>query len=253
MQAIGLATLVSRPEPVEGLGVSKLYAGIIYTGRSYKRAYLKDIPPKEILSECVCSILLLALGLPTPAPYLVSDPYGYVEPEHGLFFGTEDAAHPSLRKLLEKGHSEVMARLLEWEHAPATAVFDEWVANGDRNQGNLLYDGSRGFMLIDHGRALGAQDDTVPLPEQAFTNHLATCLCTAFSEHGRVALLSALQRQNDDYQSMVNLLSDGDLPRAQTYGMSERLRQVLSFLAARIPHMPRLVERHGPQGSLDLR
>jgi hypothetical protein len=44
----------------------------------------------------------------------------------------------------------------QWKHLDQTIVFDEWIANTDRHEGNLVYEPvSKSYWLIDHGRALG--------------------------------------------------------------------------------------------------
>jgi hypothetical protein len=42
-----------------------------------------------------------------------------------------------------------------WKDMVVTAAFDEWLANTDRNPGNIIYDAATDtYWLIDHGRAL---------------------------------------------------------------------------------------------------
>jgi hypothetical protein len=47
----------------------------------------------------------------------------------------------------------IMEFLSRWAELPKACVFDEWIANEDRHDGNILTNGLE-FWLIDHGLAL---------------------------------------------------------------------------------------------------
>ncbi len=46
--------------------------------------------------------------------------------------------------------------LSRWAELPKACVFDEWIANEDRHDGNILTNGLE-FWLIDHGLALNTE------------------------------------------------------------------------------------------------
>lgn len=50
--------------------------------------------------------------------------------------------------------SQVQESLKHWDHLPELILCDDWLANNDRNLGNLLELPNRTFTLIDHGGIL---------------------------------------------------------------------------------------------------
>jgi len=128
-------------------------------------AFVKVLTPREIFIESVCALLGRAAGLPIPKPYLVimaSDALVDGADINVPLFGLEDASQPSFRHLVtidedttdETILNAILIQLKKWNKLNGTILFDELVLNDDRNIGNLLYDGSAEFTLIDHGRAL---------------------------------------------------------------------------------------------------
>lgn len=166
LQTIELATLlpgVPGPQLVSGQGVEETWKAEVYAESGPTIAYVKMLEPQQVISEIVCALTGIALGLNMPKPFLV-----YVERTNlgqsqkwmasetwRVCFGSEDAKHPSFRQVLkvQQGMTNALvSELLNWTGFKPTAWFDEWTANNDRHTGNLLYDGTE-FWLIDHGHA----------------------------------------------------------------------------------------------------
>lgn len=112
-------------------------------------AYIKRLPPRLLLVELVCACLGRSVGLPIPCP-IIADWQGI------QVFGSQALDHRDLRVWLriQDLKVEILKQFEKWCHLPGAVVFDEWVANRDRNQGNLLTDGEGNFWLIDHERAI---------------------------------------------------------------------------------------------------
>lgn len=124
-----------------------------------------DDDPRRVIADLVCSQVGRALGLPIPRPHLVQ-----LEPEdipadsawHGrttpawVFASQHAGKHPkSFARHLTDHDSHMLRALAQWDGLHAAMAFDEWIANNDRNNGNMLYDPvENGFWLIDHGAAL---------------------------------------------------------------------------------------------------
>ena len=147
------ATLSPVSEGITGAG----YAIVVIADLS-QRCVVKKAGHREIASECLCALLGDALGLPTLIPVVVSDPR-----DDALWFGAREAAYPSLSSRLGIGAQiniiqlQALACILsKWSQVGQVISFDELIANGDRNPGNILWNGEQ-FTLIDHERALGNQ------------------------------------------------------------------------------------------------
>jgi hypothetical protein len=94
-------------------------------------------------------------------------------------YGTQEILQALPIKVVENASSGQYELLLRgWKDCLRTGIFDELIANGDRNKGNLLVDAHRGLWIIDHSRALrsGGQtpfsDPLLPF-ENPLLNHFA--------------------------------------------------------------------------------
>ena len=128
--------------------------------------YVKLLPLRLRAVEAVCAWLAHEVGLPAPMPAFVSVrkrhtkrlcawPYG--DEEVFECFGTlEIAPALPLRVVDTTGSDQVDQILMGWRDGLRVGVFDELIANEDRNRGNILIDARRELWIIDHSRALRA-------------------------------------------------------------------------------------------------
>lgn len=58
--------------------------------------------------------------------------------------------------------SPVFARLFEWSRIEDVLAFDDWIANSDRNIGNVVIASESNYYLIDHSDALVKPNWTIP-------------------------------------------------------------------------------------------
>jgi len=159
-----LATLLPPASRVTG-SATEVWKGFIRTHASGDiEAFIKVLPAQQIVSEVAASLLGRALKLPIPTPYLVrvtksSLPLSNVW--NNVFndviaFATEQAPGSQFYRYIEAG-SVGMERLRKWHMFKKTALFDEWIANGDRHRGNILFNGVDKFWLIDHSHAFTSE------------------------------------------------------------------------------------------------
>jgi len=257
MEKLELAVLLSEtPKKIDNKddkGISPLWKGHIGTETGDEvEAFIKLIPLQEILSEVVCALAGRVLSLPIPRPFVVIDTENHLGQGHNrILFASENAGHPSFKRRILNGEKWVYDALLNWKQIHDAAVFDDWIANIDRNQGNLLVGGEDDFAIIDHGRALGAPD-SVPSNFKAYlTNMLAQVIINHGKDIGAAkfrkrATANAEKCAGLDYQELKKNC------RAAIYGMSERLEMVLYFLSQRAQFLPSLASRRGGQQELDL-
>lgn len=75
MEAIGFATLYTKPRRLEGQdNVSEVWVADALTHEGDVRLYVKKTSKEEIMAECLASLLAKSLGLPVAKAYIVTDP-----------------------------------------------------------------------------------------------------------------------------------------------------------------------------------
>jgi len=119
-------------------------------------AYAKQLADLDFLAEIVTALIGREIGLPIPEPVIATDGHGY-------WFASVDIKYPDLgrslaindnRLLDTPGNRAVLQKLADWAEINTAIGFDEWIANGDRNLGNILFDSKGDFYLIDHNLAM---------------------------------------------------------------------------------------------------
>lgn len=155
-----------------GHGITRPKYAIVLIGGLSQRCVVKTAGHKEIAAECFCSLLGSALGLPTLRPVIVRNPT-----DDSLWFGSREVGYPNLSARLGIGNHTNAAQMLAlanilsaWSQVGHVISFDELIANGDRNPGNVLWNGSV-FTIIDHERALGIQPMSINRLAQFATNN----------------------------------------------------------------------------------
>ena len=149
-------TLIPATLSPVGQGLTGAHFSIVSVGGVSQRCVVKRVGLREIAAEIFCALLGFRLSLPVLIPVVVTDPR-----DQSLWFGARDVGYPSLSSRLGITTSPtamqlaVLASILStWAQAPYVISFDELIANGDRNPGNVLWNGTV-FTIIDHERALG--------------------------------------------------------------------------------------------------
>lgn len=121
-------------------------------------AYAKPLDRIPFLVEILCARLADAMGLPVPEPIIA-----FSEDGERQFFASLKVDYPDLTQRLtisndqiqQTSHNvEILRKISEWPSIEKAAAFDEWIANEDRNLGNLLFDGDKAITLIDHNLAM---------------------------------------------------------------------------------------------------
>lgn len=164
LETVQLAVLGAGAVEVKDGNVTETWKGTIFTASGSTVAYIKMLPSNQLISEVTCAVLGRVLNLNVPKPYLVkvkktllpkSKQWRKKETER-ICFASEDVGHPSMKRLVANQVAGVQDKLtqkyLRWDGFKDATIFDEWIANSDRNIGNLLFDG-REFYLIDHSHA----------------------------------------------------------------------------------------------------
>ncbi len=188
MEPITIAELLPGYEPYHEKNVNSVYKAQVHTDDQGEiSAFVKSIPDHELLMECICALVGRALKLPIPKPLLVIVKPDSCPPGHDLrkpLFGCEEIQHPSVRRFVcpdgdidPHFYQLFIDKISAWKQLADAALFDEQIANCDRNSGNYLFDGKT-FHLIDHGLAMyilfnEAITIDSPIPDNSFLQILA--------------------------------------------------------------------------------
>ena len=149
-------------------GSNPLWTGFVSTNQGEFPAYIKKCRHLDGLCvEIISSLLGLMLNIPIPKPILV-----LVEPNHPqifvkeptFLFGSQMYDMPSFERFLID-HQLSDECILDYSDLHSIVAFDELIANSDRNNSNILYDGES-YRFIDHEKAfLPSQDPRLPINE----------------------------------------------------------------------------------------
>jgi hypothetical protein len=147
--------------PATDKGISDTYYGVVYDETGDQVAYIKDIPRIELANELLAATLAKGLNLPIVEPYLITVRTPQLNftkgpqmpnPQMRLAFASADGSIKKIRVRINSGGLPV-TEIRGWPHFPMAVCFDEWIANSDRNDGNLLFGNPDRFLLVDYGHA----------------------------------------------------------------------------------------------------
>jgi hypothetical protein len=123
-------------------GVEDSYVGLVQLGDDQLRAYIKVLPGRQICNELLGAVVARAVGLPVPRPFLAHAsmevlPESPLLKAHGgpaLVFASEALPHPDLSRRFRSDEAQLADWMLaNWKGWEETLVYDEWLANVDRN------------------------------------------------------------------------------------------------------------------------
>lgn len=236
MEEIKIAQLLAGFRRIDDENINSVYLGYIQPETSDEPllAYFKILPLREILVEATCSLMARHLGLPTPEPYLII--MDNVCPDDANpdipAFGTVDANSPSFRRYLKANpETEIEKILLKWKYFTATAAFDEFIGNCDRNEGNWLYDGKT-ITLIDHGLSIR---ETQRADKVNIENKLFSVIAGKDDVTRMRHRISACNESKSYGKIPFNLLAAKTL--ATHYIDDLTIEQVVSFLRDRLDYL----------------
>jgi hypothetical protein len=230
--------------PFNDENVNLTWKAHVQTNDGVKVAFVKIIDARSVYVECVCAVIGRYLGLPIPSPIIVKVTnvalQSVPEGQMALAFGSEDAQYPSFRRFMKSDSAEAMAKLDKFSKTLDVGVFDEWIANWDRNLGNMLYDGNDDFYFIDHENAIPAE---LCHSEPATGNEILRCLYTKISEFEKHQIS---KRVASDYiPNYTNLpfplISEKTL--ASKYLDEAEILSVITFLTGRLQSLNSLFDK----------
>jgi len=154
----------------EGLQALTHLAHIRIDGQ-IRRAYVKCFPDEHhhgLCNEVLAHVLGYYLGLPQPRGAILIVPHDLLQAHHpATTFSTgnvacwasieahtpSNAKHGMAKVIFQGDDLQMLAALEQWPNYPMLLAFDHWIANADRNTGNIMMVGPRAFVAIDHSAA----------------------------------------------------------------------------------------------------
>ncbi len=210
-------------------------------------AYVKLLEtPRQLYVECLCAIIGRYLGLPIPMPILVLfTPESKIGGINGIRygFGSEEVNYPSFRRYLGKNKvipDDLRKKLIEYPKLTELALFDEWIANWDRNVGNILFDGGNNFYFIDHEHAI-AKDINKDKP--AKNNQIVTEFFKDKSEFEKFKLIKTIEPFISKYKELPYSLLAEKTYATQIISDDTEVVEIINFLQERVQYLTILLKK----------
>lgn len=242
MESVEIGVMLPGARRFTNENINPTWKAHVKTHTGVLVAYVKRIPPRKIYIECVCALLGRLLDLPIPKPIIVkvtAENFSDIpEDKFALAFGSEDVGYPSFRRYIQ--NEEAWNKLKEFSKTADIGLFDEWIANWDRNIGNFLYDGSKNFSFIDHENAL---DPQLKVDEAARDNQILSVIFAVQSEFEKHKLIRNAQASFIPQYGEIPLSLLSEKAHAGSYLTDEEILSVINFLGKRIEHLDMLFSK----------
>ncbi|MFD2631591.1 HipA family kinase [Idiomarina piscisalsi] len=242
METVDVGLMLPGAQPFHDENINPTWKAHVKTHDSVIVAYVKRLSLRALYVECLCATIGRVLELPIPKPVIVkvtstniSDmPDGKFE----LAFGSEDAGYPSFRRFVT--NKEALDKLASLDETIDIGVFDEWIANWDRNVGNILYDGGNKFSFIDHENAL---DPRVNSEQPANDNQLIRVLYSGKSEFEKHQIMKSFASKTLPSYECIQLPLIAQQTYANSYLSKDEINKVIEFLEDRTVHVESLLSK----------
>ncbi|MBS6039961.1 MULTISPECIES: HipA family kinase [Pseudomonas] len=237
---LGLFLTGKRVSDPSVCGQHPLFYGTVQVkGRERFNAYVKMLPAKLIYAEVLSSLLGQSLGLPIPVTipvYARGQTVGTAS-DYELCVASLDCGAAPISRIARL--DDVNDLLNKWAHVRMAIVFDELIANGDRNLRNILMGADGKIWLIDHEEALR---HPIVRAHEKVQNYL---LARLSEDLGNFELRRTEQRLKEEALCLSEIdyhaHGSGSLP-GPCKVTEAHVTEVMQFLQDRLSHMPALLE-----------
>ena len=240
------------------------HAALIRVGIQTRRYYIKcyQHAAKPLFNEISGFLLAAEAGVPQadsaalialPGQFMekIYPSKGFSTQQHWLCWCTSavasaNATHrPSATTYFNCDFSAIADDLRIWKELPLLLAFDEWVANIDRNTGNLIRLSAGDYAVIDHGAILTGPDWIGDLlaPIASYTNKIWSLLrhfkgiplpISSGAVHASGRFQNAYQASSPEMWAIGSeLLSPDDLNNCVKF-LSVRSHDITQYLQSRL-------------------
>jgi len=223
-------------------GQHPLFYGTITGLKGYRRdlhAYVKFLPAERLFAETMSATIGRYFGLPIPLTALViarGESLGRGPGKCIALASIDTNAIPVSRAIK---FDKVSHLLNKWSHLHAAIVFDELVANTDRNLRNLLVGADGAIWLIDHEEALASPVSEAGKNIQNRLLQMVIGEVTIFERHQ-----SAKKLKNSSapiYDADFQKYAAASQPEYCQVSIAQ-VDRVVEFLQSRVQHMGVLLD-----------
>lgn len=215
-----------------------------------------------LVAELLCGCLAHTLGLPAPDVFLVVAPprslrrSKLANPDRPtLCVGTRDIGGETFAQLLNDDIDAAMPLLRDWPDLHKVAAFDEWLANPDRNLGNLIYV-AQSLHIIDHAEAFGGSSRSLfplaDLTKLQFSNLLADLLATSFRPDRLQDMLGHMQTWLTETGAQTDIEAVVRHARTEHWTNDAHRLELVNFISDRLTITHSLLCRRLGHPQLDL-
>lgn len=212
-------------------------------GAAATPVYVRIGKAGALVAELVCGRLARAMKLPAPEVFLISIPQGHLpnsklasKAGHTLCVGTRDIGGTNFTQLLKTNGVGALPLLRNWSELPKVVAFDEWLANEDRNTGNLIYV-AQTLHIIDHAEAFGGSArELFPLAELTGTsfNNLLAEMFTMFPPESRRELLDKVHTWMLENAATLDVQEVVSSALTSLWNTPEQDNELVDFIKARL-------------------
>ena len=205
--------------------------------------YLRLGQRAALVAELVCGCVARALCLPAPEVFLLTVPAGHLagsalaRPDAPtLCVATRDIGGATFAQFLSSNEDAALQLLHQWPELARVVAFDEWLANQDRNLGNIIYV-AQTLHIIDHADAFGGSARQLfPLAElttQQFQNKLAGTL-NAYKSSKRNELLQDVHTWLAQVGAGINIPAVVESASTRPWNTPEQDGELVDFIQQRL-------------------
>lgn len=232
-------------EPVEDpdvKGQHPLFYGTVSGLKGFKRdvhAYVKVLPAERLFAETMSATIGRYFGLPIPMTALVVARGSAVGRGAGkcIALASIDTNAVPISRVIS--FDKVSHLLNKWSHLHAAIVYDELLANRDRNLRNMLIGADGAIWLIDHEEALA---EPAALAGINIRNHLLQMVVDEVSEFERRLAGKKLKDKAAPVYTMDFSAHAVASQPGYCQVSPEHVSRVVAFLESRVHHMSGLLD-----------
>lgn len=170
-----IANVKIKPKPIDGRNQEQFYAKVGLQNGEERHVYAKFMPLRKLINEIISYRAAKSIGLPIPESFIVlcraelfdcTDQNIVRHVDAYVGYASTVCGGSLLKRIShlmddddfteeewDNANEVIDSILSEWPHLASVICFDQWIANSDRNPGNLLQTQDDKIHIIYHESA----------------------------------------------------------------------------------------------------